>query len=61
MTCAPADTDVLIEAVRRAAGTPLTAVGEITEAARGLRLVEADGEECPLDAAGWDHFAGAGP
>ena len=60
VTCAPADTDVLIEAVRRAAGTPLTAVGEITEA-RGLRLVEADGEERPLDAAGWDHFAGAGP
>lgn len=60
VTCASAHTDALIEAVRRTTGTPLTAVGEIDEAP-GLRLVEPGGNERLLDAAGWDHFAGAGP
>ena len=59
VTCPSPDADALIEALRRATGTPLTAVGEITEAP-GLRLVEPNGRERPLDAAGWDHFAGAG-
>ena len=60
VTCASEHTDALIEAVRRTTGTPLTAVGEITEAP-GLRLVEVGGNERSLDSAGWDHFAGAGP
>ena len=58
VTCAAHDADALIEAVRRATGTPLTAVGEITDAP-GLRLVEPGGNERLLDSAGWDHFAGA--
>ncbi|HZD04253.1 MAG TPA: AIR synthase-related protein, partial [Longimicrobiales bacterium] len=36
-------------------GTPVTAIGEITEA--GLVAVGADGEERPLEPKGWDHFA----
>ena len=60
VTCAAAHTDALIEAVRRTTGTPLIAVGEITEAP-GLRLVEPGGNERSLDSSGWDHFSGAGP
>ncbi len=56
----PEHANALIDAVRRATGTPLTAMGEITEAP-GLRLVESGGSERLLDSAGWDHFAGAGP
>ncbi len=58
VTCASEHADALIDAVRRTTGTPLTAVGEITEAS-GLRLVESGGNERSLDSAGWDHFAGA--
>ena len=60
VTCASEHADALIDAVRRATGTPLTAVGEITEAP-GLRLVEPGGNERSLDSSGWDHFSGAGP
>ena len=60
VTCAAHDADALTEAVRRATGTPLTAVGEIDEAP-GLRLVDLGGNERRLDGTGWDHFAGAAP
>ena len=36
--------------------TPVTVVGEVLPADDGRRLVLPDGEEIPLEAAGWQHF-----
>ena len=48
------------EACRAAAqahGAPLTAIGEVIEASRGLLLRGPDGAEAPLNVRGFDHFA----
>lgn len=44
-------------AAARAAGTTLTAIGEVT-AGSGSRLKTAGGSERPLEGLGWDHFPG---
>ncbi len=56
---APPDTvEHLRAAVKRAEDLPLTAIGRITPAAEGRRLL-VDGRATPLNAAGWDHFRAA--
>jgi thiamine-monophosphate kinase len=54
LTAAPASFDALAAAVRAAAGTELTAIGEITEQKDGYRLVGAGGHGREMR--GWDHF-----
>jgi thiamine-monophosphate kinase len=47
------------EAIKKLAqdlGTPLTLIGEITEAAAGVTLVGADGKKVPVAQRGHDHF-----
>jgi thiamine-monophosphate kinase len=43
--------------LRERFGTPLTDIGVITDG-KGLVAVHLDGKEEPLEAKGWDHFAG---
>jgi thiamine-monophosphate kinase len=50
--------DAVVEAAEKIAerfGTALSEIGTVTE--EGLRAVEPDGTERPLEPKGWDHFA----
>jgi thiamine-monophosphate kinase len=42
--------------IRRKTGTPVSVIGEIVEAGRGLTLELANGVIAPLEARGWDHL-----
>jgi thiamine-monophosphate kinase len=42
--------------VAQALGTPITLIGEITEASAGLKIIGADGKELPIGQKGHDHF-----
>lgn len=54
----PADAVATARAeLAEAFGVDLTDVGEIVEGS-GMRAVSADGQEQPLEPAGWDHFVG---
>jgi len=47
------------EAIKKLAadlGTPITPIGEITQAARGVTLVGGDGKKVPVEQRGHDHF-----
>jgi thiamine-monophosphate kinase len=51
------------EAIKRLAadlGTPMTQIGEITEAAAGVTLVGSDGRKVPVEQRGHDHFKTGG-
>jgi len=50
-----ADVGPAAAAMHETFGVPLTAIGDVTPA--GLVLLDAAGQERPLPAAGWDHFA----
>jgi thiamine-monophosphate kinase len=55
-TAPAAAADELAALVARETGTPVTIVGEILPAEHGHRLLLADRQELPLEAAGWQHF-----
>lgn len=52
---APALAGERIEALSTILGLPLTTIGEI-EAARGVRVVDAAGQQIPIEATGYRHF-----
>ncbi|MFZ5768761.1 MAG: thiamine-phosphate kinase [Bacillota bacterium] len=52
----PHGVEVIRAAVLGATGTPVSVIGEITEAGAGCRLVLSGGGEVPLSARGWTHF-----
>ncbi|HEX9880932.1 MAG TPA: thiamine-phosphate kinase [Hyphomicrobium sp.] len=45
------------ERAAEAAGTPVTRIGAIAEAAAGVRVIDAAGKDLAFAATGWDHFA----
>ncbi|QID16511.1 thiamine-phosphate kinase [Nitrogeniibacter mangrovi] len=57
---APAAQRPAILDASRAAGVPVTRIGQLTEREAGLVLVHADGAREALTAAGFDHFADRG-
>lgn len=52
---APPDADEEIAGLSQGLGLPIAGIGTI-EAGEGVRVVDADGREVPLDKAGWRHF-----
>jgi len=52
---APIEAEDEIISLSRGMGLPITEIGVI-EAGEGVRLVDANGREIPLDRAGWRHF-----
>jgi thiamine-monophosphate kinase len=52
------DVDVLMDAAHRAS-LRITSIGVITPLDEGRVLVLENGDEVPLEAAGWDHFRGS--
>lgn len=56
MTCAREHVESVRAAVSATCPGPVTEVGRITEAGRGIRLLSPDGSERPLNPEGWDHF-----
>ncbi|MGQ9531942.1 MAG: thiamine-phosphate kinase [Desulfotomaculales bacterium] len=57
LTCVPGSEERLREAVA-ATGTPLTFIGKVVPAERGVTLVGKDGAVRPLEPAGYDHLRG---
>ena len=55
LTCKPAAFERLAEGLARATGTPLSAVGEMTAAAEGVRYLDAGGRVVPIRP-GFEHF-----
>lgn len=55
-TASPDRAEALTQAVQEATGTPVSVIGEVTEAAQGRRLVFPDGREAELTPRGWVHF-----
>lgn len=55
-TLDPGDVEVARRELEERFGVPLASVGSITEGA-GVVAIDGDGDESPLEAAGWDHFA----
>ncbi len=53
-TAAPADRET-VAALARRLGLPLTRIGRTTEG-RGVRVVDGEGREVPLEVSGWRHF-----
>lgn len=56
ITCAGKHVSAIQAAVKSTYEGPVTEVGKMTEAARGMVLVLADGSRKPLAAEGWNHF-----
>ena len=56
MTCAPEHVEAVRAALSATYTGPVTEVGRVTEAGRGIRLLTADGSEKTLTPEGWDHF-----
>ena len=52
----PGHEDMVIEAVRAATGTPVTAIGTIIPAEEGMKLLWPDGHEEVLVPKSWDHL-----
>ncbi len=55
LTCAPEAVERLAEGLAGTTGTPLSAVGEMTAAADGIRYLDAGGRAVPVRA-GFEHF-----
>lgn len=55
-TAPPERVEELVEAVRAATGTPVTAIGEMVAPSSGRCLVHGDGRSEPLEPRSWDHF-----
>lgn len=53
--CAAPEDRARVETLARVTQVPLTRIGRIVE--RGLRVVDREGEEIPVGAFGFDHFA----
>lgn len=54
---APNHVDAVAQAVQSATGTPVTAIGTITEAQDGMQLVYPDGRTEALQVQSWNHLA----
>jgi thiamine-monophosphate kinase len=52
---APADAVETIATLSQALGVPLTRIGKV-EAGTGVGLLDADGDQIPLEAPGYRHF-----
>lgn len=48
-----------VRQVSKAVDVPVTIIGEVVEASRGVAVVNADGREVKSDRGGWDHFMDA--
>lgn len=59
LTCEPAAAPGLAEGLERATGTPLTVVGEVLPAGRGVRFVDTTGAEVTV-LPGFEHFVTEG-
>ena len=46
-----------VRGVSEAVDVPVTIIGEVVEASRGVTVVDEDGREIEADRGGWDHFA----
>jgi thiamine-monophosphate kinase len=57
ITCPPDHVDGIRSAVDSLSDLPVTEVGQITEAADGIKLIMPDGTERAVTPAGWDHFS----
>ena len=49
--------EAAIREASEAVDVPVTIIGEIVEASRGVTVVDADGDAIESDRGGWDHFA----
>jgi len=56
-TLPPRAVELTTQLLKDRFGTKLTDIGEIRKG-EGLVAIDADGSERPLEAQGWDHFAG---
>ncbi|WP_069802975.1 thiamine-phosphate kinase [Thermogemmatispora onikobensis] len=59
-TVAPGYEEAVQARFAAAGAAPITPIGQVTEAASGLRLRWPDGREEPLPVQSWDHFASPG-
>jgi thiamine-monophosphate kinase len=50
---APAE---FVEKAQKTLGVPVTPIGHVREG-KGVRVLDADGAEIPIDRGGWDHFS----
>jgi len=57
LTCGAADVARLADGLRAATGATLSAIGEVVDAARGVRWIDARGREVAV-APGFEHFSG---
>jgi thiamine-monophosphate kinase len=60
ITCSPDHVDQIYSAVSALSDVPVTEVGRITDVARQITLILADGTQRGIKPAGWDHFADSG-
>ena len=49
--------EVAVREASEAVDVPVTIIGEIVDASRGVSVVDADGDAIEADRGGWDHFA----
>jgi len=52
----PPEKEEAVVRLAQALGTPITMIGEIVEASKGLKVVGEDGKEYPIEQKGHDHF-----
>jgi len=60
ITCSPDHVDQICSAVSSLSDVPVTEVGRITDVARKITLILADGTQLGIKPAGWDHFVESG-
>jgi thiamine-monophosphate kinase len=60
ITCSPDHVDQICSAVSSLSDVPVTEVGRITDVARKITLILADGTQRGIKPAGWDHFVESG-
>ncbi len=56
ITCPPRDVDGVRASVAAVSEVPITEVGQITQEALAIKLIQPDGTERAVTPAGWDHF-----
>jgi len=58
ITCAPGNIDGIRSALATVSEVPVSEVGQITQAAEGIKLILPDGTDRGVAPTGWDHFRG---